>query len=37
MTKLDPNARLNLSEIKDYIKDIRESISINGSIKMLDN
>lgn len=37
MLKVDPKERASLQDVKSYIKSIREEISINGSIKMIED
>jgi hypothetical protein len=36
MIIIDPAERITLQQAKDYIKSIREEISINGSIKLIE-
>lgn len=37
MTKLNPQERFDLQDIKKYIKDIRNEICISGSIKIIED
>ena len=37
MVKVDPKDRITLQEAKDYIKSIRQSITVNGAIKMIED
>ncbi len=37
MVAVDPNERISFIEARDYIKGIREEISISGSIRLIED
>jgi serine/threonine protein kinase len=37
MVEVEPKGRISLGEAKEYIKSIRESISISGAIKLIED